>query len=294
MHVTIRQLQIFEALARRLSFTAAARELHLTQPGVSSQVRQLESAVGMPLVEQVGRRVSLTDAGRVLERLSLAVAAELREAEQALDELKGIRAGRLRVCVVSTVNYFATRLLSQYCAAYPGVQVSLEVTNRQRALAVLAENSADIVLMGQPPAGLDVEARAFKENPLVVIAATGHPLVGRRRVSLAALARETFLVREPGSGTRMAMERLFQARDFQPRTTIEMTSNEAIKQAVEAGLGLGVVSLHTIGLELDAGRLAVLEVRHFPIRRRWHVVHRRGKRLSGAAQAFRRFVLEHA
>ena len=294
MHLTFRQLQVFESVARQQSFTRAAQELHLSQPAVSMQIKQLEDAVGLPLVEQLGKQVQTTEAGDVMLQLSRRIHGELREAEETIEELKGVESGRLRIAVATTVNDFAARLLSRFCNQYPGVRVSLDVTNRQAVLSRLEENSVDIVLMGQPPGGLDVEAKAFMDNPLIVIAPPNHPLAGRRRVPLSALARETFLIREPGSGTRSAMERFFTEKGIAPRISVEMASNEAIKQSVEAGLGLGVVSNHTVELECDAGRLKVLSVQSFPIKRKWYVVHRRGKRLSAAASAFRDFVLDEA
>lgn len=294
MHLTFRQLTVFESVARHQSFTRAARELHLSQPAVSMQIKQLENAVGLPLFEHLGMQTHLTEAGHVMLRFSRRIDGDLREAEDAIEELKGVESGRLRIAVATTVNYFAARLLSRFCNRYPGVRVSLDVTNRQAVLRQLGENSVDIVLMGQPPDGIDLEAEPFMDNPLVVIAPPDHPLVGRRRVPLKALARETFLIREPGSGTRSAMERFFADKGIAPHISVEMTSNEAIKQSVEAGLGLGVVSSHTVELECGAGRLKVLDIRSFPIKRKWYVVHRRGKRLSAAANAFRDFVLSEA
>jgi DNA-binding transcriptional LysR family regulator len=292
MHFTFRQLQVFESVARQQSFTRAAKELHLSQPAVSMQIKQLGGVVGLPLFEQLGKQIHLTEAGSVMLQFSRRIAGDLREAEEAIEELKGVESGRLRVSVATTVNYFAARLLSRFCNQYPGVRVSLDVTNRQAVLHQLEENSVDIVLMGQPPGGLELEAEAFMDNPLVVIAPPNHLLSSRRRIPLSALARETFLIREPGSGTRSAMERFFADKGIAPRISVEMTSNEAIKQSVEAGLGLGVVSNHTVELECGAGRLKVLDVRSFPIKRKWYLVHRRGKRLSAAANAFRDFVLK--
>jgi DNA-binding transcriptional LysR family regulator len=293
MNVTFRQLKVFEAVARRLSFTRAAEELHLTQPAVSMQVKQMEGAIGLPLFEQIGRRIHLTEAGEVMHRYSRLIAEDLAEAGQAMEELKGIEGGRLRITVASTVNYFATRLLSDFCRQHPGVRVILDVTNRERLLATLEENETDIALMGKPPDTLDVDAQPFMENPLVVIAAPDHELARRRRISLSRLREETFLMREQGSGTRMAMERFFREKDVALLSTIEMTSNEAIKQSVQAGLGLGIVSAHTVELEIEVGRLVILKVDSFPIRRRWYLVHRKGKRLSAAAAAFKEFVLAY-
>ena len=294
MHVTFRQLQVYEAAARLGSITRAAEELHLSQPAVSMQVRQLEHAVGMPLFEQVGRGLRRTDAGEIMAYHARVIAEQLRDAEGAIEDLKGGDTGRLRISVATTVNYFATRLLAGYCREHPRVEVSLDVTNRESVIRQLAENATDIVLMGQPPKGLDVVAEPFMENPLVVIASPDHRLGNRARIGLPALEREPFLIREPGSGTRLAMERFFSDRGVQLARGIEMTSNEAIKQSVEAGLGLGVVSLHTIALELEAGRLVVLPVTGFPIRRTWYVTHRADKRLSGPVSRFKAYVLSHA
>jgi DNA-binding transcriptional LysR family regulator len=293
VNVTFRQLKVFEAVARHLSFTRAAEELYLTQPAVSMQIKQVEGAIGLPLFEQLGRRIHLTEAGEVMQRYSRLIAENLAEAEQAMEELKGIEGGRLRITVASTVNYFATRLLSEFCHQHPGVRVILDVTNREGLLAKLEENDTDIALMGKPPDGLEVEAVPFMDNPLVVIAAPDHPLAGRRRISLDRLREETFLMRERGSGTRIAMERFLSDKNVRLSSTVEMTSNEAIKQSVQAGLGLGIVSIHTVELELEVERLVTLNVESFPIMRRWYLVHRKGKRLSAAAAEFKEFVLAY-
>ena len=290
MHLTLRQLTIFDAVARNRSYTRAAEELHLSQPAVSLQVRQLETSLGLPLLEQVGRQVYLTEAGQEVFRTSRQIADRLNELRELLDEIKGLDRGQLTVAVASTVNYFAPRLLAAFSRRLPGVHISLTVTNREGLLYRLEHNQVDIALMGQPPDSLDLAAEAFMENPLVVIASPTHPLAGER-VPLQALREETFLLREPGSGTRIAMERFFGEHGVALSTGMEMNTNEAIKQGVEAGLGLGIVSLHTAGLELEMGRLVVLDVEGFPILRHWYVVHRRGKRLSQVAQAFRDYVL---
>ena len=294
LHVTFRQLQVFESVARHRSYTRAAEELHLTQPAVSMQVKQLEHVLGLALFEHLGRRVYLTDAGEIVLHHSRRIATELNDAGQALEDLRGIDGGRLRLAVVTTVNYFATRLLAGFCRDHPGVRVTLDVTNRESVIRLLEENATDVVLMGRPPDTLNLVATPFMDNPLVLIAPPDHPLAGRRRVRLDALREEAFLTREPGSGTRAAMERFFEDKGLAPRTRIEMSSNEAIKQSVEAGLGLGMVSAHTVELELAAGRLALLDVESFPILKRWFVVHREGKRLSPSAQAFIDHVMDAA
>ena len=294
LHLTFRQLSVFEAVARHLSYSRAAQEMHLTQPAVSMQIKQLEENVGMPLFEQLGKKVYLTEAGRELYHYSRTIAQQLAEAESVLSDLKGLQRGRLKISVASTANYFAPQLLAIFSQRFPTVTVSLDVTNRQALLAQLANNEMDMAIMGQPPEGLDLVAESFMENPLIVIAPVNHPLATAKKIPLARLQSETFLVREQGSGTRIAMERFFKQHGVEFQAGMEMSSNEAIKQAVQAGLGLGILSLHTIGLELETKRLKVLDVKGFPIMRHWYVVHRKDKRLSTVAQAFKAFLLMEA
>jgi DNA-binding transcriptional LysR family regulator len=291
-NATLRQLRTFAEVARRQSFTAAAKALHLTQPAVSMQVRQLEEAAGLPLVEQFGRRVHLTDAGRELLRYAGGIADLMREAEEAMKALQGIGGGELQIAVTSTAKYFAPRLLAEFRRRHPEVRLRLAVSNREAVVRALTDNAVDLAVMGRPPKGLDTEAAAFAQHPIAVIAAPDHPLAGRRRLPLEALAGETFIIRERGSGTRAAMEHVFAERGFRARETLEMSSNETIKQAVMAGMGIAFLSMHTIGLELRAGRLVLLAVSGLPVMREWYVIHRRGKRLSPAAQAFKSFLLE--
>ena len=293
MNVTFRQLKVFESVARHLSFTQAAQELHLSQPAVSMQIKQLEESAGLPLFEQLGKKVYLTEAGNEMYHYCRTIAAQLEEAEDVLEQLKGVQRGHLDIGVASTANYFATRLLAAFAKQHEGVTFSLDVTNRASLLRQLEQNEKDMVIMGRPPANMPLELEAFMDNPLVVIAPPDHPLVGSK-VSLKRLQKESFVVREAGSGTRIAMERFFSQHGVELQTGMEMTSNEAIKQAVEAGLGLGIVSIHTLALELEVGRLAVLEVEDFPILRHWYVVHRKGKRLSPIAESFRDFVFSEA
>ena len=294
LHLTFRQLSVFEAVARHLSYSRAAQELHLTQPAVSMQIKQLEENVGLPLFEQLGKKTFLTEAGRELSHYSRIIAQQLAEAESVLGELKGLQRGKLKISVASTANYFAPQLLANFSQRFPTVTVSLDVTNRLTLLAQLANNEMDMAIMGQPPEGLDLVAESFMENPLVVIAPDKHLLATEKKIPLARLQSETFLVREPGSGTRIAMERFFSQHGALFQAGMEMSSNEAIKQAVQAGLGLGILSLHTIGLELETKRLTVLDVNGFPIMRDWYVVHRKAKRLSTVAQTFKAFLLTEA
>ncbi|ADC62299.1 LysR family transcriptional regulator [Allochromatium vinosum] len=294
MHVSLRQLRVFEAVARHNSYTRAAEELHLSQPAVSMQVRQLEDEIGLSLFERLGKQVVLTEAGREVFHYSRAIGQSLREMEEVLESLKGVSRGSLRIAVASTVNYFAPRLMAIFQQRHSGIGLRLDVTNRESLVQMLDSNSVDLVLMGVPPRNVEVEAEAFMDNPLVVIAPPDHPLAGERAISLARLAEETFVMREEGSGTRQAMERFFSERGQTIRHGMQMTRNEAVKQAVRSGLGLSVVSLHTIELELETRRLVTLDVEGFPDRRQWYLVYRRGKRLSPAAGAFREFVLSEA
>ncbi|MCK4952038.1 MAG: LysR family transcriptional regulator [Gammaproteobacteria bacterium] len=294
MHVTFRQLKVFESVARHLNFTRAAEELHLTQPAVSMQIKQLEQSVELPLFEHMGKKVFLTEAGNEMYHYSRSIAQLLDEADEVFKELKGMHRGHLAISVASTANYFATRLLAAFSKRFENITFSLDVTNRKTLMNQLDANEKDLVIMGKPPENMDLLVEPFMENPLVVIAPPSHPLVGKTGIPLISLQKESFVVREQGSGTRIAMERFFAEHEVSLTTGMEMSSNEAIKQAVEAGLGLGIVSIHTMELELELGRLAVLNIESFPILRYWYVVHRQGKRLSPVARAFRQFVLDEA
>ncbi len=294
MHLTLRQLRVFESVARHLNYTRAAEELHLTQPAVSMQVKQLEESLGVGLFEQLGKRIHLTEAGAEVLAYARTITQQLDELEGVLNRLKGLSGGRLRISVATTANYFIPTLLGSFSRRFPDVTVTLDITNRETLLKSLAENTTDLVIMGQPPAEADVEAEVFMDNPLVVVAPPGHPLAGRKKIPLKRLQEETFLVRELGSGTRIAMERFFSQRGMKLKTGMEIGSNEAIKQSVQAGLGLGLLSRATIEQELALKRLAVLDIEDFPIMRHWYVVHRKGKRLSATADVFKRFIRAEA
>lgn len=294
LHLTLRQLKVFESVARLGSFTRAAEELHLSQPAVSMQVKQLEESVGLPLFEQLGKKIYLTDAGKEMHHYSREIGQKLQEAENVLEEMRGLQRGKLVISMVSNANYFIPRLLSVFCQRFPGIAVNLDVANREKLLKQLADNEMDLGIMGQPPEEADSVAEPFLDNPLVVIAPPSHPLAKEKRISVEKLGGETFLLREKGSGTRIAMERIFTQRGIAPPQGMEMSTTEAVKQAVAAGMGLAVVSLHTVGLELETGRLAVLDVEDFPILRHWYVVYRKDKRLSGVAQAFHDFLQQEA
>ncbi|MGD8484802.1 MAG: LysR family transcriptional regulator [Thioalkalispiraceae bacterium] len=291
MNVTFRQLKVFEAVARNLSYTQAAQELHLTQPAVSMQIKQLEDQAGLRLLEQVGKKIYLTEAGREMYHYSRTIARELEEAGNVMEQLKGLESGRLEITVATTANAFATRMLARFKQTHPGVTISLDVTNRERLLRQLSENEKDLAIMGRPPESEELVAESFADNPLVVVAAPEHPLAGEKNIPLKALQDETFVVREQGSGTRTAMQRFFDEHNMVITSSLEMNENEAIKQAVQAGMGLGIVSLHTLELELETGRLVILDVEDFPIMRHWYLVHLKGKRLPPMAETFKDYVL---
>lgn len=288
---TLRQLDILEAVARCGSFSRASAELHLTQPAVSMQIKQLESTLGLPLFEHIGKRIHLTAAGQETLATCRAISRELTNLEHTLAGLQGLKGGTLTVSVVSTASYFTAKLIALFRQEHPDVRISLNAVNRETLLRQLDENSIDLALMGRPPEDHDLQAQPFLDNPLVVIAASNHPLARKRHIPLARLAEEPFVGREPGSGTRSAVEQFFESKGLRLKVAMEMNKNEAIKQAVEAGLGVGVVSLHG---ELATRHLRVLDVQGFPLRRQWYLVQRQGKRLSPAAQAFARFVLSEA
>ena len=293
-NVTLRQMRVFTTVARHLSFTRAARELHLTQPAVSQQIKLLESEVGMPLFEQIGRKVQLAPAGTELLRYAHQTIELLREAAESLAAMRGLKRGVLQLGAVSTAKYFAPSLLSAFTPAYPEVTIKFAVGNREEVIKHLAGNEIDLAIMGRPPRELDTVAEAFAKHPLVIIASPSHPLAGKRKIPLRQLAGEQFLIREEGSGTRASMEHVFRERRIPFRVSMEVSSNETIKQAVMAGMGISFLSAHTVGLELAAGKLTILDVAGLPIMRDWYVIHLREKRLSPIAGAFRQFLLERA
>jgi len=290
-NATLRQLKVFEAVARRLSFSRAAEELHLTQPAVSAQVKQLEEHAGLPLFEQLGKKIYLTPAGVEMLRYSRAIIQQFHDAEVAMAELKGIAGGRLNVAVISAGDYFFPRLLAEFTRRHPDVQLNLQVHNREQLLRELAENRTDLAVMVRPPLDLDTVNEPFAPHPYVILAPPDHPLVRRRRIKLDTILREPFVVREQGSDTWNSMQEAFGPRLAELNIVMELTSTETIKQAVIAGMGLTFLSAHTISLELQVKSLAVLDVQGFPLMLNWYLIHRRNKRLPPVAQAFREFLM---
>lgn len=290
-HATLRQLQVFEAVARLGSFTRAAEELFLAQPTVSMQLKKLADTLGLPLFEQVGIRIQPTDTGRELYAACQEVFHVLANLEMKIADLKGVKRGRLRLAVITSAKYIAPHLLGQFGRLHPGIDFSLKVTNREHLLDRIAAHEDDLCILGQPPQELKVEAFPLVPNPLVVMAGRDHPLVGVPGIPLKRLLDEPFILREPGSGTRAAVIRAFEAKGLKPPVArMEFDSNEAIKQAISAGLGISVLSLHSLALEGTSGPIAVLDVQGFPIQRHWYVVYPKGRKLSVVGQAFVDFV----
>ena len=290
-HASMRQLKVFEAAATLRSFSRAADALHMTQPGVSMHIKELETHAGIALFERVGRQLFVTEAGQELLLRAREVLRSLKDAEDAFDSLRGLRRGRINLAVVSTAKYFAPRLLASFREDFPELEIRLAVNNRDAVIELLGTNDVDLAIMGRTPGSLDIVAQAFAENPHILVGAANHPLAGRQRIPESALSGETFIVREPGSGTRVAMQEFFDRRQLKLNVGMEMASNETIKQAVMAGMGLSFISQHTVELELQTGRLVALDVRGMPLMRHWHVAHLAKKRLSPTAAAFKAFVL---
>lgn len=288
---TLHQLKVFEAVARHNSFTRAAEELFLTQPTVSMQVKQLTKAVGMPLFDQIGKRLYLTQAGEELVKTCRQVFEKLEQFEMTVADLKGLKQGRLRIAVITTAKYFIPRLLGPFCQRYPGIDISLQVTNHEHIINRLNDNLDDLYVMSQMPENIEVSCKPILENPLVVVAPTSHPLAQEKNISLERVGTEPFIMREPGSGTRKAVQTLFDERKIQLKVRLDLGSNEAIKQAIVGGLGISVLSAHTLTLESQNSQLTVLDVEKFPIERYWYAVYPTGKQLSIVARTFLEYLL---
>lgn len=294
MHLTLRQLECFSAVAKDLSFTRAAEALHLTQPAVSMQVRQLEQQTGVAVTEQIGKQVHLTEAGEEVLRYAKSILQQMDELDDVLSKLKGLSGGELRIAAISSANYFAPKLLGVFHQRFPDVGVSMDVTRQRSVLKQVADNEVDMAIMGQPPEGIGVDAIPFMDNPLVIIAPPEHRLAQMKVVTQKQMEKEVFLTRETGSGTRGAMHRFFRQNQLTLTTGMEMGSLEGIKQSVQAGLGLGLVPKGAIEIELRLKKLVALNIKGTPINRHWYVVMHKGKRLSVAAAAFRSLLIDEA
>lgn len=290
-NATFRQLQVFEAIARNGSFTAAAEELHLTQPTLSMQVKKLTDIVGMPLYNQIGKRIFLTEVGEELLKTARAVFDSLTDFQMTVSNIQGVKQGNLRISGVTTAEYFAPRILGSFCKQYPGINVALEVINRGRVLERLEQNLDDIYIVGQAPTGSDIHRIPFLANPLVVLAPPSHPLANEHDIPVEALAEENFIMREPGCGTYGSIGRLLKDRDFTFKSSMELGSNEAVKQAVIGGLGISMLSIYALTHELQAGEVVVLDVQGFPVEDQWYLCYPKGKQLSVVAQVFSEYML---
>jgi DNA-binding transcriptional LysR family regulator len=285
-HATLRQLKVFEAVARNLSVTRAAEELHTTQPTVSIQLKQLTELVGLPLIEQIGKKISLTETGHLVYAACRDVLDRLSRLMADIDETQGLARGTLKLSIITTAKYFVPRLLGNFYKLHPGIEVSLEVANRDEILDRLAKNMDDLYIMGLAPEQLEVMAIPFMENPLVVVAAADHPLATESNINPDRLGGEPFIVRERGSGTRLAAENFFRKHGVQLNVRMQLGSNEAVKQAVAGGLGIAVLSQHTLALDQSSGAFAVLDVQGFPLLRQWYAVYPAGKHISAVTRAF--------
>ncbi|MDY7577079.1 LysR family transcriptional regulator [Herbaspirillum sp. RTI4] len=291
---TLRQLDTFLEVARQLSISLAAEKMHVTQPAVSMQMRQLEGAIGLPLYEQRGRKIQLTDAGQDFQQYAIGAVAQLKQLEDAMAERRGLKKGRVELAIVSTAKYFVPMLLVLFRKKFPDIEVVLQIHNRESIMNLLTRNEIDLVIMGHTPDTIDCAATVFATNPMGIISAPGHPLSRRRRAPFSILHQQDFVVREMGSGTRQLMERLFAEHAIDPRIVMEMPSNETIKQTVMAGMGLSFLSLRTIRHELASGHLVLLDIEGMPVMRHWHVTHLSSKRLSPAASVLKDFLIEEA
>jgi len=289
---TFKQIQTFMEVARQCSVSKAAERLFVTQPAVSMQIRQLEEAFGLALVEPTGRNIKLTAAGEVFLTHATTAMGQFRDLEALMEEHVGLKKGRIDLAVVSTAKYFVPMLLVRFGKLYSGIDVHLKIDNRENVLGLLSRFETDLVVMGRAPSHLECVATPFATNPLAMVAAPNHPLARRKNLPFTALADSGFLVREDGSGTRAAMQRLFEDNQTSLKVVMELPSNETIKQAVMAGMGLSFLSMRTVRHELASGHLALLDVQGLPQINHWYVTHLRSKKLSPAAKAFKEFLVE--
>ena len=293
-HGILPQLAVFEACARLGSFTRAAEALHLAQPTVSTQIKKLTETVGLPLFEQIGKKVYLTPAGTALHEGCLDLFASFERLDESLARMRGLDAGRLRLAVSTTGKYFAPRLLAAFLGRHPKVDIALQIHNRQGLIERLLRNDDDLYIFSTPPTEQAVVCQPILANPMVVFARADHPLAQQRRIPFSALATEPFLMREPGSGTRMQAYQAFDSRGVEPQVRMELSTNEAIKQAILAGLGISILSRYTLGLDSEQAQLVALDIEGFPIERQWQFVYPVGKQISPVARAFMDFVRSEA
>lgn len=289
-HATLRQLRIFEALAQHLSVVRTAEALHLTPPAVSIQVKQLAGHVGQPLIEQIGKKLHLTRQGEMLAAACREVIDRLERLDQELGGLQGLERGRLSIAILTTASYFVPRLLGDFTVEHPGIDVAMFVGNRKSVLERLERNEDDLYILGQPPKGAQVTALPFMPNPLVAIAWPGHLLAKEKQIKPERLAREPFIARERGSGTRRAAEEFFEQAGAPLKIRQALGANEAVKGSVAGQLGFSILSMSTVRKELASGELIQLDVKGLPLQRQWHAVHPKNKQLSPASRAYLEFL----
>ena len=294
MHITLKQLQIIEAVVQTRSYSLAAERLHMTQPAISMQMKQLENNTGLIFFERQGKQIILTAAGEDIHQHSRQITANYNDLIDVIRETKDQHSGRIKVSAATTANHLITQMIADFSKINKDIKIALKITNRERLVQQLQDFEPDIVLMGEPPTKLDLVSERLIMNPLFVIADPEHELAKKKNIRFKEIAQYDFVVREQGSGTRVAIERFFKDRDESFKSSLEMGSNEAIKHAVTAGLGLGIVSLHSIKLELEANKLVLLDVNQLPIKRYWHIVKRKGKRLLPAAKQFQDFMIKES
>ena len=290
-NTTLRQLKVFEAVARLLSFSRAAEELHLTQPAVSTQVKKLTDHAGLALFEQLGKKIHLTPAGVELLHFSRVIIQQFKEVEEAMTQFKGISGGKLNVAVISAGDYFFPKVLVEFASRHAGVTLNLGVCNREELLEQLLLNQTDLAIMVRPPQDMNTVNEAFAPHAYVIVAPPDHPLAGSKRIAMSRMAKEPFLIREKGSDTRNSMEEGLGEYLASLNIAMEIKSTETIKQAVIAGMGVSFLSSHTVNRELRLGSLVALNVQGFPLMLNWYVVHRKNKRLPPVAQAFKNFLM---
>lgn len=289
---TLHQLKVFQTVAKCGSFSRAAKELFVSQPTVSFQIAQLSKSIGLPLFEKVGKRLFITEAGRELLATCQQIFATMAEFETKVTDLKGLKQGQLRLAAITTAKYIIPRTLGRFCQLYPNIDVSLEITNQSAIIERMNANLDDLYIMSQVPENLDVTFQAFLEDALVVVAPVNHPLAGENNIPIHRLVGESFIMREPGSGTRSAVQKLLDEHRLNVKVRLELGSNEAVKQAIAGGLGISILSRHTLTSKLATSSLTILDVEHFPIRRHWYVIHLAGKKLSMIAHTYREYLLE--
>ncbi|WP_204102193.1 MULTISPECIES: LysR family transcriptional regulator [Spirulina sp. CCY15215] len=294
MQATLHQLKVFATVARHRSFTKAADELNITQPTVSSQVKHLANTLGLPLFEQIGKQLYLTEVGEALLGTCRDIFDRLENFEMQVADFKGMKRGKLRLAAVTTTKYFVPRLLGSFCATYPEIDISLQVINHQQLIQRMTENEDDLYILSNPPKDINLEVQKILENPLVVVAKSDHPLAEKHNISIQELNGESFISREAGSGTRRAIQELLNKHKVSVRVRLELGSNEAIKHAIAGGLGISVLSQHSLFAKELESELAILDVREFPIERYWYVAYLSSKQLSTIAQTFLEYLLEQS